>query len=63
MHQNDKLPMDEHHLQNKTLSLKAKGLFSLMLDKMKEVPDWNFTIRKRAKKKKGRFRAGGNSRP
>ena len=61
MHQNDKLPMDEHHLQNKTLSLKAKGLFSLMLDKMKEVPDWNFTIRNLAELNKDGIEAVGNA--
>lgn len=32
----EKISVDEHHLENKTLSLKAKGLFSLMLDKTKK---------------------------
>ena len=47
--------------KTKTLSLKAKGLFSLMLDKMKEVPDWNFTIRNLAELNKDGIEAVGNA--
>ena len=31
MNEMDQILMREHHLENETLSLKAKGLFSIML--------------------------------
>ena len=50
-----------HHLRNKDLSLNAKGLFSLMLDKVKEIPDRNFTSRYLAKRNRDGIGAVGNA--
>lgn len=61
MRQIDKTPGDDHHLQNKTLSLKAKGLFSLMLDKTQKTPNWNFTIRNLAELNRDGIEAVGNA--
>ena len=61
MNEMGQILMRDHYLENETLSLKAKGLFSLMLDKMKEVPDWNFTIRNLAELNKDGIEAVGNA--
>lgn len=37
----DQILMREHHLENETLSLKAEGLFFIML---LQEPTWNFTV-------------------
>ena len=45
--------MSNHHLRNANLSLKAKGLLSMMLS----LPeDWNYTICKREMKSADLFR-------
>lgn len=61
MQRNDQTSSEKHHLRNKNLSLKAKGLFSQMLDKVKEMPDWNFTIRNLAELNRDGIGAVGNA--
>lgn len=47
-----------HHLENESLSLKAKGLFSIMLSK---PPDWKFNIRNLAELSRDGIEAVGNA--
>ena len=49
MNEMDQILMREHHLENETLSLKAKGLF------------WNFTVRNLAELSRDGIEAVGNA--
>ena len=58
MNEMDQILMREHHLENETLSLKAKGLFSIML---LQEPTWNFTVRNLAELSRDGIEAVGNA--
>ena len=58
MNETGKILMREHYLENETLSLKAKGLFSVML---LQEPTWNFTVRNLAELSWDGIEAVGNA--
>ncbi len=58
MNEMGQILMRDHYLENETLSLKTKGLFSIMLI---QEPTWNFTVRNLAELSRDGIEAVGNA--